>query len=97
MLLRVSPNSKNVEMDSHIKNDDEVVHSRCLKKYRGCNSDNNLTLVPFVRDINERVNSKLYLFSKIRYFLTFDAAILVYKQMVVSSRVFRNRYTATTI
>ena len=51
--------------------------------YLGCNLDNNLSLEYFVKDIIRRVNFKLYLFGKIRYLLTFKAAVIVYKQMVL--------------
>ena len=45
--------------------------------------DRNLTFEAFLKSIIQKVNYKLYLFGKIRYTLTFAAAILVYKQMVL--------------
>ena len=44
-----------------------------------CNRDKNLVLESFVKYILQRVNFKLYLFSKIRYLLKFEAAMIVYK------------------
>ena len=37
----------------------------------------------FLKSIILKVNYKLYLFNKIRYMLTFEASVLVYKQMVL--------------
>ena len=51
--------------------------------YLGVNMDRNLIFEPFLKSIIQKVNYKLYLFSKIRYMLTFAAATLVYKQMVL--------------
>ena len=49
--------------------------------YLGCTLDQHLSLKNFLKDIIQRVNYKLFLFGKIRYLLTFSAALLVYKQM----------------
>ena len=51
--------------------------------YLGVNVDQNLNFEGFLKSIIQKVNYKLYLFSKIRYVLTFAAAVLVYKQMVL--------------
>ena len=45
--------------------------------------DKNLSFEPFLKSVIKKVNYKLYLFSKICYLLTFNAVILVYKQMVL--------------
>ena len=44
---------------------------------------NILSLEYFVKDNIQRVNFKLYLFGKIHCLLTFKAAVMVYKQMVL--------------
>ena len=51
--------------------------------YLGVDIDCTLTFEPCIKSIIRKVNYKLYLFSKIRYILTFTAAVLVYKQMVL--------------
>ena len=51
--------------------------------YLGVDIDCNLTFESFIKSTIKKVNYKLYLFSKIRYVLTFAAAVLVYKQMVL--------------
>ena len=49
----------------------------------GANIDNNLLFDSFLKSIIQKVNYNLFLFSKIRYVLTFVSSILVYKQMVL--------------
>ena len=51
--------------------------------YLGVDVDNKLTFEPFIKSTIQKVNFKLYLFGKIRNLLTFAAAVLVYKQMVL--------------
>ena len=51
--------------------------------YLGVDIDCNLTFESFIKSTIKKVNYKLYIFSKIRYVLTFAAAVLVYKQMVL--------------
>ena len=67
----------------YIKMNTVDISNVVLYKYFSCNLDRNLTLDPLVKDIIQRVDFKLGLFSKIRCKLTFDAAVLVYKQMVL--------------
>ena len=51
--------------------------------YLGVDVDSHLTFETFLKSILRKVNYKLYLFSKIRFLLTFTAAVMVYKQMVL--------------
>ena len=67
----------------NITEDGEAIQNTDVYTYLGVNGDKNLTFEPFLKAIIKKVNYKLYLFSKIRYLLTFTAAILVYKQMVL--------------
>ena len=75
----------NIDVPDHIgihKNDQNVSKASTYT-YLGVDIDCTLTFEPFVMSIIRKVNYKLYLFSKIRYVLTFTAATLVYKQMVL--------------
>ena len=76
---------KNSETDADclILKDDQDVCSVHNYVYLGVDVDCNLTFEPFLKSIIRKVNYKLYLFSKIRFLLTFAAAVLVYKQMVL--------------
>ena len=79
----VCPRSKNVLSDSNIVKDGVAVQNTDIYTYLGVEIDKNLSFEPFLKSVIKKVNYKLYLFSKIRYLLTFNAAILVYKQMVL--------------
>ena len=83
MLFCSKSANKNVDPNYHVQKGDRVISNTLTYKYLGCTLDQNLTLEAFVKDIVQRVNFKLYLFSKIRHQLTFEAAVLVYKQMVL--------------
>ena len=81
--MLLSSKSKSIVPDVNIIKDNLLIHNTHMYTYLGCNLDSNLSLDLFVKDIVRRVNFKLYLFGKIRYLLTFDAAVTVYKQMVL--------------
>ena len=66
-----------------IRKEDVVISNTSHCTYLGVNVDQNLCFDTFLKSIIQKVNYKLYLFSKIRYVLTFAAAVLVYKQMVL--------------
>ena len=83
MILCTENTNNCVNMNIHIKMNSVDISNTVLFRYLGCNLDRNLNMEPFVKDIIQRVNFKLYLFSKICNQLTFDAAVLVYKQMVL--------------
>ena len=51
--------------------------------YLGIQLDASMTLFPLVKDIKKRINNKTFMFRKIRKHLTFDAAVLVYKQTIL--------------
>ena len=51
--------------------------------YLGVTMNIYLTFEPFLKSIIQKVNYKLYIFSMIRYILPFNAAVHIYKQMVL--------------
>ena len=79
----------NVEFKSYRSIGDSIVcDGKTVKSvdkyvYLGVDVDSNLTFEPFIKSTIQKVNYKLYLFGKIRYLLTFAAAVLVYKQMIL--------------
>ena len=78
----------NLELKHRILPDDIVCDGKTVKlvdnyMYLGVDLDSNLSFDPFFKNTIQKVNYKLYLFGKIRYPLTFAAAVLVYKQMVL--------------
>ena len=77
--------SKNASIrdDIHVSKDGCDIITTRNYVYLGANIDNNLVFDSFLKSIIQKVNYKLFLFSKIRYVLTFAASILVYKQMVL--------------
>ena len=79
----INSRGKNSVSEQNIKRGNEIVSYTDKYTYLGVVVDRNLTFVPFLKSIIQRVNYKLYLFSKIRYLLTFSAALMVYKQMVL--------------
>ena len=52
-------------------------------KYLGVLLDSNLTFIPFVNSTMKLVAYKVYLLSKLRKFLTSDAALKVYKAKII--------------
>ena len=62
---------------------DDIIGNVQIYTYIGVDIHSNLTFESFLKSIIKKVNYKLYSFSKICYVLTFAAAILVYKQMVL--------------
>ena len=79
------PRSKNRTIDDLlvIRKDQDIVCNTSYYTYLGVDVDQNLCFENFLKSIIQKVNYKLYLFSKIRYVLTHSAAVLVYKQMVL--------------
>ena len=59
------------------------VFSRPTRVPNGCSVDCHLSFETFLKSTIKKVNYKLYLFSKIRSLLTFAAAVLVYKQIIL--------------
>ena len=83
--LTLCHRNKNSSIDNvlAIRKESECIGSTESYLYLGINVDQNLNFDIFLKSIIQKVNYKLYLFSKIRYVLTFAAAILVYKQMIL--------------
>ena len=77
--------SKNCLIDDSlvVVKDQEPINRASDYMYLGVNVDQNLCFDSFLKSTTHKVNFKLYIFSKIRYVLTFAAAVLVYKQMVL--------------
>ena len=83
--LILCPRNKNTFIDHSlsIQKEQECISITESYMYLGVNVDQNLNFEGFLKSIIQKVNYKFYLFSKIRYVLTFAAAVLVYKQMVL--------------
>ena len=58
----------------------EFVKSYC---YLGITLDDTMYLIPLVKDIKKRISNRLFMLTNIRKYLTFDAAVLVYKQTIL--------------
>ena len=69
--------------ETQIYKTDSIIGNVQSYTYLGVDVDSFLSFESFLKSSIKKVNYKLYLFSKIRYVLTFAAAILVYKQMVL--------------
>ena len=51
--------------------------------YLGTMIDSIMSLGPLLKDIKKKITNKIFMFRKIRKYLTFDAAITVYKQTIL--------------
>ena len=51
--------------------------------YLGIMLDSNMSLNPLTKDIKKKVTNKIFMLRKIRKYLTFDAAVTVYKQTIL--------------
>ena len=51
--------------------------------YLGMMIDSTMSLIPLTKDIKKRILNKIFKLRKLRKFLTFDAAISVYKQTIL--------------
>ena len=51
-------------------------------RYLGLILDSTMSLGPVTKDIKKRITNTIFMFRKIRKFLTFEASIVVYKQTV---------------
>ena len=51
--------------------------------YLGVTLDSAMTLTPLRKCIKKRVSNKIFKLRKIRKYLTFDAALLIYKQTIL--------------
>ena len=51
--------------------------------YLGVTIDDVMSLVPLVKSLKKRISDKIFMLRKVRTFLTFDAAVLVYKQTIL--------------
>ena len=51
--------------------------------YLGIVIDNTMSLVPLVKNVKKQVTNKMFMLRKMRKFLTFDASISIYKQMIL--------------
>ena len=51
--------------------------------YLGIILDTTMSMVPQMKSVKKRLNNKVYMLKKIRKYLTFDAAVIVYKQTIL--------------
>ena len=51
--------------------------------YLGIVLDETMSLIPLLKDIKKRISNRIFMFRKIRKFLTFASAVLVYKQTIL--------------
>ena len=50
--------------------------------YLGIQLDNIMSLNALIKDIKKKISNKIFVFRKIRIYLNFHAAVLVYKQTI---------------
>ena len=51
--------------------------------YLGIMLDETMSLMPLIKDIKKRISNKIFMLRKIRKYLTFEAAVLVYQQIIL--------------
>ena len=51
--------------------------------YLGIVLDNTMSLAPLVKNVKKKIVNKMFMLKKLRKFLTFDASISIYKQMIL--------------
>ena len=51
--------------------------------YLGMILDDTMSLIPLCKDVKKRISNRFFMLRKIRKYLTFDAAVLVYKQTIL--------------
>ena len=51
--------------------------------YLGCIIDNELTMVPEYKSVYRRIEHKVFLLGKLKYFIDSRAVLLVYKQTIL--------------
>ena len=51
--------------------------------YLGITLDTNMTLIPLLKAVKKRVSNKVFMLRKIRKYLDFEAAVIVYKQTIL--------------
>ena len=51
--------------------------------YLGISLDSNMTLTPLIKDVKKRISNQIFMLRKIRKYLTFVAAVAVYKQTIL--------------
>ena len=56
--------------------------------YFGIMLDATMSLLPLSKDIKKRVSNKIFMLRKIRKYMTFDAAVTVYKQTILHIMVY---------
>ena len=45
--------------------------------------DNTMSLVPLVKEVKKKVTNKMFMLKKLRKFITFEASVAIYKQMIL--------------
>ena len=72
-----------------LNNPEQMKHMNCNIRfvrecvYLGIVINSTMLLVPLVKNVKKRVNSKMFLLRKLRKFITFDASIAIYEQMIL--------------
>ena len=51
--------------------------------YLGIIIDESMSLTPLIKDVKKKISNKIFMLRKIRKYLTFDAAVSVYKQTIL--------------
>ena len=51
--------------------------------YLGIVIDNTMSLIPLINGVKKKVSNKIFMLKKLRKYLTFDAAVSIYKQMIL--------------
>ena len=74
---------------SNLGNPEKMKYMECDIKfvrqctYLGIVLDNIMSLVPLVNNVKKRVSNRIFMLKKLRKCITVDAAVLIYKQMIL--------------
>ena len=62
----------------------QILERVCSYKYLGFALDEHLNFNKHIKDMKQLISHKLYLLSKIRKYITFEASINIFKTMILS-------------
>ena len=81
----VSTNSRvsNLSNPAQLKYMDSTIKFVRQCTYLGIVIDNTMSLVPLVKNVKKKVTNKMFMLRKLRKYLTFDASVSIYKQMIL--------------
>ena len=74
---------------SNLANPEQLKYMNCNIKfvrhctYLGVVIDNSMSLVPLINNVKKKVSNKIFMLKKLRKYITVEAAVLIYKQMIL--------------